>query len=321
MKIVILDGYTLNTGDLSWDGLAEFGELEVHERTPPEQVAKRCSGAEVIITNKAIVSRETIEDLPNLQYVGVTATGVNIVDCEAASDRGIPVTNVPGYGPKSVAQMVFAHILNLTQRTAHHANAVSQGRWASCPDFSFTDFPLVELDGLTLGILGYGTIGKETARIGSSFGMNVIAYSRSLKESISGEVDAVVLPDLFRRSDVLSLHCPLTPETERVVNSENLERMKTSAYLINTGRGQLVDEQALADVLNEGRLAGAGLDVLSTEPPLPNNPLPVAKNCFVTPHLAWATFAARKRLLEATVANLRAFLRGNAMNVVNSVLS
>ena len=256
MKIVILDGYTLNTGDLSWDGLAEFGELEVHERTPPEQVAKSCSGAEVIITNKAIVSRETIEDLPNMQYVGVTATGVNIVDCEAASDRGIPVT-----------------------------------------------------------------IGKETARIGSSFGMNVIAYSRSLKESISGEVDAVVLPDLFRRSDVLSLHCPLTPETERVVNSENLERMKTSAYLINTGRGQLVDEQALADVLNEGRLAGAGLDVLSTEPPLPNNPLPVAKNCFVTPHLAWATFAARKRLLEATVANLRAFLRGNAMNVVNSVLS
>ena len=319
MKIVILDGNTLNPGDLSWDGRAEFGELEVHERTPPEQVAERCIGAEVIITNKAIVSRETIENLDNLRYVGVTATGVNIVDCKAASERGIPVTNVPGYGPKSVAQMAFAHILNLTQRTAHHADAVSQGRWASCPDFCFTDFPLVELDGLTLGILGYGTIGKETARIGSSFGMKVIAHSRSLKGSISREVEAVVLADLFCNSDVLSLHCPLTPETEKVVNAESLATMKSTAFLINTGRGQLVDEQALADALNAGHLAGAGLDVLSTEPPSPNNPLPTAKNCFVTPHIAWATLAARRRLLSATVGNLHEFLNGNKTNVVNGV--
>ena len=319
MKIVILDGHTLNPGDLSWDDLAKFGELKVYERTPPELVAERCTGAEVIITNKALVARETIDALPDLRYIGVTATGVNIVDCEAASERGIPVTNVPGYGPKSVAQMTFAHILNLTQRTGHHANEVSEGRWASCPDFCFSDFPLVELDGLTLGILGYGTIGKETARIGRAFGMKVIAHSRSLKENPGGEVEAVSMDTLFRQSDVLSLHCPLTPETDRVVNSENLAKMKSSAFLINTGRGQLVDEEALADALNAGHLAGAGLDVLSSEPPSPDNPLPQAKNCFVSPHIAWATYAARKRLLAATVNNLRSFMDGKTANVVNGV--
>lgn len=319
MKIVILDGHTLNPGDLSWDDLAKFGELKVYERTPPELVAERCTGAEVIITNKALVARETIDALPDLRYIGVTATGVNIVDCEAASERGIPVTNVPGYGPKSVAQMTFAHILNLTQRTGHHANEVSEGRWASCPDFCFSDFPLVELDGLTLGILGYGTIGKETARIGRAFGMKVIAHSRSLKENPGGEVEAVSMDNLFRQSDVLSLHCPLTPETDRVVNSENLAKMKSSTFLINTGRGQLVDEEALADALNASRLAGAGLDVLSTEPPSPHNPLPQAKNCFVSPHIAWATYAARKRLLAATVNNLRSFMDGKTANVVNGV--
>ena len=319
MKIVILDGHTLNPGDLSWDDLAKFGELKVYERTPPELVAERCTGAEVIITNKALVARETIDALPELRYIGVTATGVNIVDCEAASERGIPVTNVPGYGPKSVAQMTFAHILNLTQRTSHHANEVSEGHWASCPDFCFTDFPLVELDGLTLGILGYGTIGKETARIGRAFGMKVIAHSRSLKENVEGEVEAVSMDTLFGQSDVLSLHCPLTPETDRVVNSENLAKMKSAAFLINTGRGQLVDEEALADALNAGHLAGAGLDVLSSEPPSPDNPLPQANNCFVTPHIAWATLAARRRLLDATVANLQAFLEGVSINVVNGV--
>jgi glycerate dehydrogenase len=319
MKIVILDGHTLNPGDLSWDDLAKFGELKVYERTPPELVAERCTGAEVIITNKALVARETIDALPDLRYIGVTATGVNIVDCEAASERVIPVTNVPGYGPKSVAQMAFAHILNLTQRTAHHANEVSEGRWASCPDFCFTDFPLVELDGLTLGILGYGTIGKETAGIGQAFGMKVIAHSRSLKENIEGEVEAVSMDRLFGQSDVLSLHCPLTPETDRVVNSENLAKMKPSAFLINTGRGQLVDEEALADALNAGRVAGAGLDVLSSEPPSPDNPLIGAKNCFVSPHIAWATYAARKRLLATTANNLRSFMEGKTANVVNGV--
>jgi glycerate dehydrogenase len=319
LKILVLDGHTLNPGDLSWDDLAELGELEVHEHTQAEQVGKRCAGAEIIITNKAIVSRETFENSPNLQYVGVTATGVNIVDCEAASERGIPVTNVPGYGPKSVAQMVFAHILNLTQRTAHHANEVSAGRWSTCLDFCFTDFTLVELDGLTLGILGYGAIGKETARIGRAFGMKVIARSRSLKENMGGEVEAVSMDNLFRQSDVLSLHCPLTPETDRVVNSDNLAKMKPSAFLINTGRGQLVDEEVLAKALNAGHLAGAGLDVLSREPPSPDNPLIGAKNCFVTPHIAWATLAARRRLLDATVKNLQAFLDGVPINVVNEV--
>ena len=319
MKIVILDGHTLNPGDLSWEGLSKFGELKAYERTPPELVAERCAEAEIIITNKAIVTRETINSLPALRYIGVTATGVNIVDCEAAAERSIPVTNVPGYGPRSVAQMTFAHILNFTQQTAHHANEVSKGRWSNCPDFCFTDFPLVELDGLVLGILGYGDIGKESARIGRAFGMEVIAHSRSLTESIPGEVEAVDLSELFVRSDVLSLHCPLTPETEKVVNAESLASMKPSAFLINTGRGPLVDEQALANTLNGGKLAGAGLDVLSTEPPPPDNPLIGAKNCIVTPHIAWATLAARKRLLDITVANLKAFLEGVPKNIVNEV--
>jgi len=319
MKIVILDGHTLNPGDLSWEGLSRFGELKAYERTPPELVAKRCAEAEIIITNKALVTRETIDYLPELRYIGVTATGVNIVDCEAAAEREIPVTNVPGYGPRSVAQMTFAHILNFTQQTAHHANEVVKGRWADCPDFCFTDFPLVELDDLVLGILGYGDIGKETARIGRAFGMEVIAHSRSLTESIPGEVEAVNLAELFVRSDVLSLHCPLTPETEKVVDAESLASMKPSAFLINTGRGPLVDEQALANVLNAGKLAGAGLDVLSTEPPPADNPLVGAKNCIVTPHIAWATLAARKRLLDVTVANLKAFLEGTPKNIVNEV--
>ncbi|MBT7922674.1 MAG: D-2-hydroxyacid dehydrogenase [Opitutae bacterium] len=319
MKIVILDGHTLNPGDLSWEGLSKFGELKAYERTPPELVAERCAEAEIIITNKALVTREIIDSLPALRYIGVTATGVNIVDCKAAAERSIPVTNVPGYGPRSVAQMTFAHILNFTQQTAHHANEVSKGRWSNCPDFCFTDFPLVELDGLVLGILGYGDIGKESARIGRAFGMEVIAHSRSLTESIPGEVEAVDLSELFVRSDVLSLHCPLTPETEKVVNAESLASMKPSAFLINTGRGPLVDEQALANTLNGGKLAGAGLDVLSTEPPPPDNPLIGAKNCIVTPHIAWATLAARKRLLDITVANLKAFLEGVPKNIVNEV--
>ena len=319
MKIVILDGYTLNPGDLSWNDLAQLGKIEIYDRTSPEEVAERCEGFQAIITNKALITQETIQSLPDLEYIGVTATGVNIVDCKAAAEHSIPVTNVPGYGPKSVAQMTFAHILNLTQRTGHHANEVSEGRWASCPDFCFSDFPLVELDGLTLGILGYGTIGKETARIGRAFGMKVIAHSRSLNENVGGEVEAVSMDTLFRQSDVLSLHCPLTPETDRVVNSDNLAKMKPSAFLINTGRGQLVDEEALADALNAGHLAGAGLDVLSSEPPSPDNPLPQAKNCFVSPHIAWATYAARQRLLAATANNLRSFIDGKTANGINGV--
>ncbi len=316
MKIVVLDGHTLNPGDLSWGGFGELGELTVHERTPVEQVTERIAGAEAVITNKAVLSRETIETSPQLRYVGVTATGVNIVDLEAAYACGVTVTNAANYGSASVAQAVFAHLLHLTQRVGDHAEAVKQGRWSDCPDFCFWDHPLVELDGLTLGILGYGAIGRAVAQLGRAFGMEVIAHSRSLQNTIEGEVRAVDRDALFRESDLLTLHCPLTEETDQVLNAESLATMKPTAFLINTGRGQLVDEAALAAALESGQLAGAGLDVLSGEPPSPDNPLIGAKNCFMTPHLAWATKASRGRLMAISVDNLRNFLEGQPTNVV-----
>jgi len=317
MKIVVLDGHTLNPGDLSWDGFGALGELTVHERTPVDQVAEHIAGAEAVITNKAILCRETIEALPQLRYVGVTATGVNIVDLEAADACGVTVTNAANYGSRSVAQAVFAHVLHLTQRVGDHADAVKQGRWSNCPDFCFWDHSLVELDGLTLGILGFGTIGRVVAQLGRAFGMEVIAHSRSLQNSIEGEVRAVDRYTLFRESDVLTLHCPLTDDTDQVVNAESLATMKPTAFLINTGRGQLVDEAALANALETAQLSGAGLDVLSNEPPYPDNPLIGAKNCFITPHLAWATKASRERLMAISVNNLRNFLEGQPTNVVN----
>ena len=317
MKIVVLDGHTLNPGDLSWDGFGELGEVTVHERTMIDQVAERIAGAEAAITNKAVLSKETIEASPQLRYVGVTATGVNVVDLEAADACGVTVTNAANYGAASVAQAVFAHVLHFTQRVGDHAEAVKQGRWSDCPDFCFWDHPLVELDGLTLGILGYGAIGRAVAQLGNAFGMEVIAHSRSLKNSIEGEVRAVDRDALFRESDVLTLHCPLTEETDQVVNAESLATMKPTAFLINTGRGPLVDEAALAAALEAGQLAGAGLDVLSSEPPAPDNPLIGAKNCFITPHLAWATKASRERLMAISVLNLQKFLDGQPTNVVN----
>ena len=317
MKIVVLDGHTLNPGDLSWDGFGELGEVSVHERTPADQVAERIARAEVVITNKAVLSKETIEASPQLRYVGVTATGVNIVDLEACDACGVTVTNAANYGSASVAQAVFAHVLHFTQRVGDHADAVKQGRWSDCPDFCFWDHPLVELDGLTLGILGYGAIGRAVAQLGRAFGMEVIAHSRSLQNSIEGEVRAVERDALFRESDVLTLHCPLTEETDQVVNAESLATMKPTAFLINTGRGPLVDEAALAAALETGQLAGAGLDVLSREPPAPDNPLIGAKNCFVTPHLAWATKASRERLMAISVDNLQKFLDGQPTNLVN----
>jgi glycerate dehydrogenase len=317
MKIVVLDGHTLNPGDLSWDGFGALGEVTVHERTPVDQVAERIAGAEAVITNKAVLSRKTIEASPQLRYVGVTATGVNIVDLEAADASGVTVTNAANYGSASVTQAVFAHVLHFTQRVGDHAEAVKLGRWSDCPDFCFWDHPLVELDGLTLGILGYGAIGRAVAQLGRAFGMKVIAHSRSLQSSIDGEVRAVDRDALFRESDVLTLHCPLTEETDQVLNAESLATMKPTAFLINTGRGQLVDEAALADALEAGQLAGAGLDVLSSEPPSGDNPLIGAKNCFITPHLAWATKASRERLMAISVDNLRSFLDGQPTNLVN----
>jgi glycerate dehydrogenase len=315
MQIVILDGYTLNPGDLSWAGLETLGPCIVYDRTEPEELVPRAAEADIVLTNKIEISREVIAQLPQLRYIGVTATGYNIVDVAAASERGIPVCNVPDYATQSVVQMVFAHLLNLTLHVADHARGVSEGRWSRSPDFCYWDFPLVEVAGLTMGLVGFGRIGRATAQVALAMGMKVLAFDK-VPGAFAG-VRFVDLDGLFRQSDVVSLHCPLTPETQNLVNAERLAMMKRSAYLINTGRGPLVDERALAAALRAGQIAGAGLDVLSIEPPPPDHPLLTAPNCQVTPHIAWATRAARERLLDVAVANVKAFLAGRPQNVVN----
>jgi glycerate dehydrogenase len=318
MRIVVLDGYTLNPGDLDWGPFERLGTFEVHDRTPPELTAERAAGAEALVTNKTVLDRDLMSQLPELRYIGVLATGYNVVDVEAARERGIAVTNVPAYGTESVAQMAFALLLELAAHAGHHAATVREGRWAREPDFCYWDFPIVELSGLTMGIVGYGRIGQAAARIARAFGMNVIAHTRSRAAGTAdGEAAFVALDDLFRRADVVSLHCPLTPETEQMVGAARLGMMKRGAFLINTSRGPLVDESALAEALNQGQIAGAGLDVLSIEPPAEDHPLPGARNCFVTPHIAWASHAARKRLLDAAFENLKAFVEGHPRNVVN----
>ncbi len=315
-RIVVLDSCTLNPGDLSWNRLEALGRCAIFERTPPELVIERAHDTEIVITNKVIMSRDVINDLQKLKYIGVTATGYNNVDIEAARKRDIPVTNVPVYGTPSVSQMVFAHLLNLTQRVAHHTQAVRDGRWASANDWCFWDYPLKELEGETMGIIGFGRIGQGTAKLAHAFGMHVLAYD-PLAVSCPDFSKLVDLETVFRESDVISLHCPLTKENENLVNSKRLSWMKPTAYLINTARGPLVDEQALADALNSDRLAGAGLDVVRVEPPTSENPLFTAKNCFVTPHIAWATQASRGRLLGTAIDNVAAYLGGQPRNVVN----
>jgi glycerate dehydrogenase len=316
MKIVVLDGYTLNPGDLSWAELRALGTCEVHDRTPPAQVLERAAGAQILLTNKTVLSAETIARLPNLRYLGVLATGYNVVDLAAAQQRGIPVTNIPDYGTPAVAQMTSALLLELTHHVAHHAQTVRAGRWSRSADFCYWDFPLTELAGSTLGLVGLGRIGQAVAQIGLAFGMNVRAHDCAPPAAPPAGVELVSLETLFRQSDVLSLHCPLTPQTKGLVNRERLAWLKPTALLINTARGPLVDEAALAEALNSGRLAGAGLDVLSVEPPPPDNPLLTARNCLITPHIAWATCAARNRLMSVAVANIRAFLEGRPQNVV-----
>lgn len=316
MQIVVLDGYTLNPGDLSWDELKTLGSTRIYDRSLPEEVIPRSKEAEIVLTNKVLLLREVIGQLPRLKYIGVLATGYNIVDTQAARERGIRVSNVPTYGSASVAQMAFAHLLNLTQHVAYHAQTVAKGRWSKSEDWCYWDHPLLELAGKTMGIVGFGRIGQATARIALAFGMSVLAYDPQPLAPTPG-VSAVDLETLFRQSDVVSLHCPLTPATERLVNRQRLATMKPSAYLINTSRGGLVDEAALAATLNSGQLAGAGLDVLSIEPPQMDNPLLSAKNCFITPHIAWATQAARQRLLGIAVDNVRTYLAGQPQNVVN----
>ena len=317
MKIVVLDGYTLNPGDLSWEALEKLGDTTIHEYSAADEVVPNAQGADIIMPNKAVISREVIEQLPDLKYIGVQATGYNVIDLEAASKKNIVVTNIPTYGTPSVGQMVFAHLLNLTQRVAHHAETVKKERWTNCRDFCYWDFPLTELMGLTMGIVGYGRIGQRTGDIARAFGMKVLAHDEYIKPADFPDAEFVSIEDIFKRSDAISLHCPLTPETDKLANAERLALMKPTAFLINTSRGPLVDDQALADALNAGTLAGAGLDVLSVEPPPMDNPLITAKNCFITPHIAWATRSARSRLLDTLVENAKAWIDGKPQNVVN----
>ena len=316
MKIVVLDGYGLNPGDLSWKGMEALGELTVYDRTSPSELMERSEGAEALITNKTLITAENMEALPDLKYIGVLATGYNVVDIEAAKARGIVVTNIPAYSTSSVAQMVFAHILNITQRVGHYAEENSKGRWTNNADFCYWDTDLVELDGKKMGIVGFGNIGQATARIAQAFGMEVLLYTSKEQSALPQGMRKVALDELFAESDVISLHCPLTSDTKEMVNAERLKLMKPSAILVNTGRGPLVNEQDLADALNEGRIAAAGLDVLSVEPANADNPLLGAKNCFITPHIAWATKEARTRLMQIAVQNLKSYQEGYIINNV-----
>ena len=319
MKIVILDGYTLNPGDLSWEPLKELGEVTVYERTAPKDVYKRAEGAEVVFTNKVVLDEAVLEKLPSLKYIGVLATGYNVVDVAAAARKGIVVTNIPAYSTSSVAQMAFAHILNIVQRVGYYAQEVSNGKWSRQADFSFWDAPLHELEGKKMGIIGFGNTGRATARIAVGFGLDVYAYtSKSAMELPADVHKCPSMDELFRKCDIVSLHCPLTETTRELVDARKLDLMKPSAILINTGRGGLVNEQDLADALNSGKIAAAGLDVLSSEPPRADNPLLKARNCFITPHQAWATKEARVRLMQLAVNNLKAFLEGKPVNVVNN---
>jgi glycerate dehydrogenase len=317
-SIVVLDGYTLNPGDLSWDGLKKLGPCEIHERTPAAQILERSKNAKLVLTNKVPFSRETIQQLPQLEYIGVLATGFNIIDVDACKERKITVTNVPGYGTESVAQTVFALLLELTHRAGAHSEAVHKGRWSSNPDWCFWDQPLVELAGKTFGIVGHGKIGSAVARIARGFNMKVLIATRTPKQSSDPNLRYTSVDELFRESDVISLHCPLTPETKELVNAARLSSMKSTAFLINTGRGPLIDERALRNALDEGKIAGAGLDVLSQEPPSKDHPLIGAPRAIITPHYAWGTASARARLLQIVIENIQAYLAGSPKNVVNA---
>ncbi|ABO34989.1 D-isomer specific 2-hydroxyacid dehydrogenase, NAD-binding protein [Methanococcus maripaludis C5] len=316
MKIVVLDGYTMNSGDLSWSNLEKFGELNVYDRTSESEVIERISDSEIVITNKVIIGREVFEKCKNIKYVGVTATGYNVVDTNLAKEFGVTVTNVPAYSTDSVSQLVFSFILEYCQNVYKYNESVKSGDWVNSKDFSYRKFPIVELAGKNLGIIGFGAIGKKVAEIGNAFGMNVIVNTRTISNT-NLNVKFVSKEEIFKNSDFLTLHCPLTDETKEIINKNTLELMKTSSFLINTGRGGLVNEKNLADALNLGNIAGAGLDVLSNEPPKEDNPLINAKNTFITPHVAWASYEARNRLMNVTINNVKSFIEGNPINVVN----
>ena len=317
MKIVVLDGYTANPGDLSWEELKALGSCTIYDRTAPGEVLERATEAEVILTNKVLITAEHLAALPCLKYIGVLATGYNVVDVAAARERGIIVTNIPAYSTPSVGQMVFSHILNIAQQVQHHSDEVHKGRWTNSEDFCFRDTPLIELLGKKIGLVGLGQTGYNTARIAIGFGMKVWAYTSKSRLQLPPEIKKMELDQLFHECDIISLHCPLTDDTRELVNARRLALMKPTAILINTGRGPLVNEQDLADALNSGKLYAAGLDVLSTEPPRADNPLLTARNCYITPHIAWATTAARERLLKIAAENVKAFSEGKPVNVVN----
>lgn len=317
MKIVVLDGHTLNPGDLTWDSLQGLGELVLYERTSVSDIVKRAADADIILTNKVPLSAATIEALPQLKYIGVTATGYNIIDIDCAKERNITITNVPGYSTDSVVQLTFSLLLELCYRTQRHSDAAKGGKWSESADFCFWDYPLTELAGKTIGIIGLGSIGQKVADVAAAFGMQVIASSRTETDQTHRQnFRWVSRTELFKQSDVITLHCPLTPETENSINAASLALMKTTAKLINTSRGALVQAQDLADALNQDRLSGAGLDVLATEPPSADNPLLQAKNCIITPHIGWATKEARIRLLDTVVQNIQAYQQGNPVNVL-----
>ncbi len=316
MKIVVLDGYALNPGDLSWREVEKFGECTIYDRTPPEYTLERASGAEVLFTNKVLLSRDLIEKLPELKFIGVLATGFNVVDTEAAKNAGIIVCNIPAYSTQSVAQMVFSHLLHFSQNISEHAKSVAAGDWARSKDFAYWLTPQTELAGKTLGIIGFGQIGQAVAKIGLAFGMKIVFNNRS-KKATEIEAAQVDLDALLAESDYISINCPLTDENNGFINKEAIQKMKPGVFLINTGRGPLLNEQDVADALNTGRIAGAGLDVLSVEPAAKDNPLPRAENCYITPHIAWATFEARQRLMKIATANLKAFVEGTPINVVS----
>lgn len=316
MEIVVLDGYALNPGDLSWEGLEKLGNCRLYERTKPSEIYDRVKNAQAVITNKAVMDASLISRLPELRYIGVTATGYNVVDVQAATTKGIVVTNIPAYSTDSVAQLVFAHLLNIVHRVELHAASVRAGEWANNADFAYWKTPQVELAGKTLGIIGFGRIGRRVALIGHALGMKVIFNNRSQVADAPSAMQQVSLEEAFTQSDVVSINCPLTPQNSEFVNRDLIKVMKSSAILINTGRGGLINEQDLASALNEEIIAAAGLDVLSTEPPSHDNPLLKARNCFISPHMAWATNEARQRLMDITVENLRCFMAGVPQNVV-----
>ncbi|PKM88666.1 MAG: glycerate dehydrogenase [Firmicutes bacterium HGW-Firmicutes-10] len=316
MKIVILDGYTCNPGDLLWDKFEKFGEVTVYDRTNKNEVLQRANEAEIVFTNKTVLDRETIHQLSNLKYIGVLATGYNVVDVEAAKEKGIVVTNVPGYSTASVAQHVFSLLLEIAARVGHHDQTVKNGQWSNSIDFCYWNYPLMEIANKTFGVLGYGRIGKQTAQIAKAFGMNVIAYDRG-RTNHDETVTKVTLTELFKQSDIITLHVPLFEDTKEIINKQSIDTMKDGVILINTSRGPLIKEQDLADALKPGKVKAAGLDVLTQEPPAKDNPLIPLENCLITPHIAWAPIEARIRLLDIAADNLDKYLNGIHQNKVN----